>query len=248
MMYIAMANGERRAGQMAHDTTRWFLHRNGETGGPYDKGTIIEWIRREKIDGVIRPEGVDPATKWLPLASHAPFACAMGAARAPRPKGNSVPSAIAVLVLLSLTAGGLYAVAKVVLGERELTNELASAVRSPIQLRDEIVSVPARASVARGIKLPYGGKLYLDITVLKGKHINVFVVDTAAWSEFEAAKNGLFGGRFHHFPEFHATEASRSRLSGPLAAGNYYVVLDNPTYGILVESSFDVQLKAELRP
>jgi len=147
-----------------------------------------------------------------------------------------------------MVVGGLFLVARAVLGERALTTSFASAVHAPIQLRDEIVSVRAQSSAARPLDLPYAGELQLEVTVVKGKHVNVFVVDASDWAEFAAAKEAFFGGKFRHYPQFHATETIHTKIAGKLPAGSYYVVLDNPTYGILVESSFDVQLKAELRP
>ncbi len=98
------------------------------------------------------------------------------------------------------------------------------------------------------MNLPYAGDLELDVRVTKGKHVNVYVVDPSSWAEFKKAYKALFGGQFRHYPEFAATKAATVRRRGRLAEGQYYIVIENPTYGILVSSSFDVQVSARLVP
>ena len=88
----------------------------------------------------------------------------------------------------------------------------------------------------------------LQIAIVKGEHVNVCVIDSAAWDEFSKAQAALFGGKFHHYPAFAATEATQVRRSGRLNEGTYYIVVENPTLGILVPASFDVAAKASLRP
>lgn len=46
---------------------QWILHRNGETGGPYDADTIVNWISQGMYDGAVRP-ALDSSATWLSLA------------------------------------------------------------------------------------------------------------------------------------------------------------------------------------
>jgi hypothetical protein len=152
------------------------------------------------------------------------------------------------LVRLAVFIGVVWWMLRAVMGEKAAEATLATLVRAPIDLRNEIVAVGAKSSRAVPIEVPYSGTVELNVQVIKGKHVNVYVITPSAWQEFVAAKSALFGGQYHHFPEFQAEEASKVRLSGRLAEGHYYVVIENPTFGILVPSSFDVEIKATLHP
>jgi hypothetical protein len=161
--------------------------------------------------------------------------------------GTTSPTLVWIFFLLFFGGAGWFGL-RILTGEREANTALAAAVRAPIELTDETISVPA--TTARGIPLtlPYSGELRLEVNVVKGKHVNVYVIDTSAWNEFQQAHSALFGGKFHRFMAFDGTESKQLRRSGKLSEGNYYIIIENPTLGILVESSFDVAVKATLRP
>jgi hypothetical protein len=233
--------------------SRWYVHRNGETGGPHDAQTIVGWIRGGMRDAVIRPETADPAVAWLPLASDPVFAAALhetaasGATRR-EPAKTSVRTIVTGVILLVLVAMAVLIWLRAAMGERALETTLAASVRAPIELKNEIVSVPAAHTRGIPFELPYAGELDLQVNVVKGKHVNVYVLDASAWSEFEKAQTAFFGGKFHHYPQFEAVRATTSHTTGRLAQGSYYLALENPTLGILVASSFDVEVKARLQP
>jgi hypothetical protein len=153
----------------------------------------------------------------------------------------------ALLALAVIAASGWYFLRNFI-GETAADTLVATAVGAPIDLKDEIVSVAAGHSQGIPITLPYAGELQLQVAIVKGKHVNVYMIDSAAWDEFSKAQAAVFGGKFHQYPAFAATEATQVRRSGRLNAGTYYVVVENPTLGILVPASFDVAVKASLRP
>ncbi|MCC6665006.1 MAG: hypothetical protein IT375_14740 [Polyangiaceae bacterium] len=138
--------------------------------------------------------------------------------------------------------------ARLFLGDEGTSRVFASAVKAPIDLKDETLSVPAANLRGVPITLPYSGTVTLEVDVVKGKHVTVNMVDATDWNEIANAKSKLFGGKFHHYPAFEGTESASLRRKGHLAEGSYYVVLENPTLGILVPSSFDVRVKARLEP
>jgi len=89
----------------------WYLHRDGETAGPYDDGKIVSWIRGGMTDGMIRWGAADPASPWLPLNSHAPFAQALAQGSTPQPtkaglsaKEVAVLLGVGVLVIIGYSA------------------------------------------------------------------------------------------------------------------------------------------------
>jgi hypothetical protein len=238
---------------MQTDARRWFVHRNGETAGPHDAQTILGWIRSGMRDAVIRSETADPSSPWLPLASSPVFAAALHAAAVPvapplPPAKTSLRTIVTAVILLVLVAMAVLLWLRATMGERGLETAFAATVRAPIDVENEIVSVPATVSRAIPIRLPYAGELDLQVNVVKGTHVNVYVVDDSDWTEFEKAKTSFFGGKFHHYSEFQAVRAKASHTTGRLGQGSYYIVLENPTLGLLVASSFDVEVKARLQP
>lgn len=78
--------------------------------------------------------------------------------------------------------------------------------------------------------------------------MNIYLIDASDWPELARAKGALFGGQFHHYKPFEARESVTVRRTAQLEKGAYFVVVENPTFGILVASSFDVRIKATLRP
>lgn len=162
---------------------RWYIQRRGETGGPYDESTIVGWIRTGMTDGLIRPEAAHPTAAWMPLSSCATFAVELGrggAARPQAPKKSStgtVTALLAVLFVVCLVVGAAYMGLRALIGERALTTGLASIAKSPAEVANEIVSVPAQTSRGRPMELPYDGEVELEVKVVKGKHVNVYVVE-----------------------------------------------------------------------
>jgi hypothetical protein len=98
------------------------------------------------------------------------------------------------------------------------------------------------------IDLPYSGELEIECTVIKGKHINSYLINDAEYTNYGKVYKSFFGGRFTHFSNFAAKEAKSIKRQGRLADGRYWIVVENPTWGLLVESSFDVKVRATLRP
>lgn len=175
----------------------------------------------------------------------------LSAAVPTRPGSNSSGCMIAAIVIAVVTvtmAGAAYLAFRYVFGDAATDRAFASAVKAPLVLRDEVISVPAKTLAGRGIDLPYDGEVTLEVEVVKGKHVNVYLIDAGDWPELEKAKDSLFGGRFHHYKPFEATESTRVKRTARLKSGAYFVVVENPTFGILVASSFDLRIKATLRP
>jgi hypothetical protein len=152
------------------------------------------------------------------------------------------------MVVISIVAGAFWLGYRYVNGEDNANRVLATAIKAPITLRDEVVSVQAGQAQALALDVPYAGSITLEVDVRHGKHVNVYLIDSASWAKFTKAREALFGGRFEHYPAFKGTQIRTYKRSGRLGEGTYYVVVENPTLGILVPSSFDAGVKASLRP
>lgn len=177
-----------------------------------------------------------------------PSCGAPGPKAAPARATGGSSNLLGALLALGVIAACGWFLLRTFVGERAADSLVATVVKAPVDLKDEIISVGAGRSQGIPITLPYAGEVELQVAIVKGEHVNVYVIDGAAWDEFSRAQAALFGGKFHHYPAFAATAASQVRRSGRLDQGTYYVVIENPTLGILVPASFDVAVKAKLRP
>lgn len=157
------------------------------------------------------------------------------------PKAN-LKALLRLSILLGLLGLGLYLLARNTVGEKAAETLVQTAVRAPIELRDEIVNLPASSWTGLPVHLTYDGTLQLDVTVVNGNEVDVYVMEQSQVALFKEKE------RFRHFPDFAAEKTRRLRQSGRLGEGTYYIVLYDSTLGILSDSSSDIQVKATLEP
>jgi hypothetical protein len=112
---------------------------------------------------------------------------------------------------------------------------------------DEEFGVPAKSWQGRGFKLRRPAEVEVQVQCA-GDGVNVYVVSEADYKQFESAQTALFGGEYRHYPAFHMLRATRNTQKGRLGEGTYYVIVENPTYGILTKANFNVHLKVIGRP
>ncbi|HKW57602.1 MAG TPA: hypothetical protein VJN42_09620, partial [Candidatus Acidoferrum sp.] len=58
---------------------------------------------------------------------------------------------------------------------RHATQAVEAAVRAPITLKDEVQNIPASSRKGVGLNIPYAGEVDVDLTVVQGNPIDVFV-------------------------------------------------------------------------
>ncbi|GAB4565577.1 MAG: hypothetical protein Tsb0020_16570 [Haliangiales bacterium] len=157
------------------------------------------------------------------------------------PKSN-LKALARVAVLLGVLGGSIYLTVRCTVSERAAETLVKSAVKAPIDLRDEVVNLPASSWQGLPINLPYTGELSLQLQVLKGNEVNVFVIDKAEITQLEQDK------QFSHFQDFNAEKTKTLKRSGRLSQGTYYIVLTDKTLGVLSADSSDIRVKATLWP
>jgi len=129
-------------------------------------------------------------------------------------------------------------------GTRKTTQLIASAVRVPITLKDEVENVPANSWKAVGLDLPYSGAVDVSLQVTQGNPVDVFVVppdqlDTIKKEDWNDVK--VYG-------DFNATKTKTYKRTGQLGQGSYYLVVRDTSPGPPSSHATDVSVKVQLNP
>lgn len=146
----------------------------------------------------------------------------------------------ALLGLLIVILGiGLYRT-----GTRKTTRMIATALHARITLKDEVENVSANSWKVVGLDLPYSGAVDVNLQVVQGNPVDVFVVpsdqlDTMKREDWNNVKV---------YSDFNATKTKTFRRTGLLGQGSYYLVMRDTSLGIPVSRTSDISVKVQLSP
>jgi hypothetical protein len=151
---------------------------------------------------------------------------------------------IARIVPLAILALLVWLFIQQNVGTKGATQIVATVVHAPIELKNETESLQASSWKAVPFNVPYSGTVNIDLDVVSGNPINVYVttpdqVDAMKqehWSEIRA------------YPQFNAVKSKTYRRSAQLGQGAYYLVVRDTSLGILSASASDVSVKVRLTP
>ena len=151
---------------------------------------------------------------------------------------------ITLILLVVVLAGVVWLFARRLTPKQVAANPVFSAIASlrPVDLRDEIQSLPAKSLKEIPLALPYGGTLNLEVQVVRGNPVDIRLVDPGEVESIKARKT------FHHYPGFEADKTKTYRREGRLRSGSYVLVIIDQSLGILSATSSDVHVKAHLVP
>lgn len=163
---------------------------------------------------------------------------------------NSTPAVSAgrfigarLLPLLLLVFLGWYFL-RVTFGSKQTSQAIAVAVRAPITLKDEVQNLPATSWKGVALSLPYDGNLDVDLRILQGNPVDVFL----AGADQSDAINRADWRQVRVYSEFNAVKTKTYRRTGQLRQGNYFLVIRDPSLGILSQSASDFSVKVRLNP
>jgi hypothetical protein len=114
----------------------------------------------------------------------------------------------------------------------------------PVQFSDQVDSLPAHSYKTILFTLPYDGNFSVDVSVLHGNPIDVFVVGSDQLGAVQAEK----WNEVHPYAAFVAMKTQAYERTGHLPKGMYYLVLRDLTLGVLSASTSDISVKARLAP
>lgn len=157
-------------------------------------------------------------------------------------KGKTNP--LRLLLLLGVLAAILWFALHRSTPQEIASNPLLSAAASlvPVEVADSVENLPANSIAGLPITLPYAGNLQLEIRVIKGNPVDVYLIEP---SEFEAVRNRK---EFRYIAGFEAKETSSYLRRKRMPKGVFQLILMDRTLGILSANSSDIQVKGRLEP
>jgi hypothetical protein len=146
-----------------------------------------------------------------------------------------------VLILVAFAGWHLFEIGY---GSNQASRTLSAAVRLPITLADKVENLPASSWKAVTLDVPYDGLIGVQVRILRGNPVDIFVVGAdqsdlirkADWKNVRVS------------PDFNAAKTTTFRRSGRLSKGVYYLILRDPSLGILSASTTDIDVKINLNP
>lgn len=127
---------------------------------------------------------------------------------------------------------------------KNVTQVMAIGVHAPITVTDQVENVPASSWKAVGLNLPYSGTIDVNLQVVQGNPVDVFVVSP---DQLDTMKREDWTN-VRVYENFNATKTKTYRRSGQLNQGIYYLVLRDTSLGLLSARASDISVKAELKP
>jgi hypothetical protein len=151
---------------------------------------------------------------------------------------------LALFIIAVVVASG-WIIVEITIGRAEAVRLYDKVRDTPRDLNDETVTVPTDEFRGVLVKVPYAGKVTLEIASLGGHSVDVHLIDGADLLRLANAKPPFSGRKLTHHPAFEATAAPATTRSGHLATGTYVVVLEHSTRGT---AASEVRVVARLAP
>ncbi|MGA8011932.1 MAG: hypothetical protein WB949_05865 [Candidatus Acidiferrales bacterium] len=148
------------------------------------------------------------------------------------------------LLVIGLVLFAIWFFLRANYGSRQTNRAIATIVRAPVTLIDEVQNVPAASWKAVGFNLPYAGTVDVSLDVVRGNPLDVFVTTTDQLD----AMNKSEWNNVRAYTDFSATKSKTYRRTGQLPQGAYYLVLRDTSLGILSSSASDISVKIQLNP
>ncbi len=164
-------------------------------------------------------------------------------ATASRPSNPSIlprTALLLVIVILLLVVGLIWYNA----GTKQTREMIATAVHAPITVKDVVENLPAASWKAVALNLPYSGTVDVNLEVVRGNPIDVFLTTT---DQLETMQKEQWN-QVRVYTDFSATKTKTYKRSGQLGQGDYYLVLRDTSLGLLSMSASDISVKVQLNP
>lgn len=158
----------------------------------------------------------------------------------PRKSSGAVRTVLGIVVLLFLA----WIFLRVNFGSKPTNQAIATIVRAPVTVIEEVENLPAHSWKAVALNLPYGGTVEVNLQVVRGNPVDVFITTT---DQVDAMKKEEWSS-VRVFSDFNALKTQTYRRTGQLSQGNYYLVMRDLSLGILSAHASDISVKVVLNP
>lgn len=157
------------------------------------------------------------------------------------PKAN-VKALIRIVVIVAILLGGVWLFVRFYAGQRAANRTVAAVLRQPIELKSATENIPVTSYKTFPLTLPYGGTLSVEVAVVNGNGLDVYLVEP---NQVDNIKNNK---SFTRFVDFSATKTKSYQRSGRMAQGDYFLVVLDTSLGILSKAATDVKIHVRLEP
>jgi hypothetical protein len=107
-----------------------------------------------------------------------------------------------------------------------------------------VQNLPASSWKAVALNLPYDGSIDVDLRIVQGNPVDVFLTDADQLD----AMNRADWMQVRAYTDFNAVKTKTYRRTGQLRQGSYYLVIRDNSLGILSQSASDIAVKVTLNP
>lgn len=120
----------------------------------------------------------------------------------------------------------------------------------PIELQNSVVNLPAHHWTSVKLKLPYSGILAIDVRVVAGNNVTLALIHADQLPAIEHGNRAIQPPQLLNagLTGFRAAGVRNFSHSHPVEAGDFLLVIQDPSLGILSASSGSIQIKADLSP
>jgi hypothetical protein len=157
------------------------------------------------------------------------------------PKAN-LKSLLRFAVIFAILLGGLWLYVRYYRGQRKANTVVASVLRQPIELKSSTENIPAASYEGFALSLPYDGTLTVEGTVMNGNGLDIYLVTFKQMDKIQSKQS------FTKIQGFDATKTKNYERSARMAKGDYYLVVEDTSLGILSKTATDVKIYARLEP
>jgi hypothetical protein len=111
-------------------------------------------------------------------------------------------------------------------------------------LADQVEHLPAPAWKAIPLDLPYSGTVNIDMQVVEGDPIDIFLTAPDQLDTLEK----MMWGNLRTYGDFSAAGTKTYRRTGHLAQGGYYLVVRDMSLGMSSSPASNISVKVRLSP
>jgi paraquat-inducible protein A len=155
-----------------------------------------------------------------------------------RPLGIAVIGGLLGVVLFFIVVAGIY------------TFEKHPVPAAPIELNNSQVNLPAHHWQKIQLAVPQPGTLTIELQVTSGNPLDVSLIPADQLSNVEQANSMIHAGNLIRasLPAFRAVHAKVYTHTGRIDKGEFLIVIQDTSLGIISAPSSDVEVRAYLAP
>jgi hypothetical protein len=162
------------------------------------------------------------ATHTAPLVGHANHTSV--ASQAPKPTGHFLRNVVGLCVL----AGLVFVFYKVRTG-----SSLRTAVGGPETIANETYVLDEGDARTYSFSFPAARRVRVTLQASPAP-VNLLLMTSAQFSEYQKARSKLLGGQYHYSPELSDSRVLATEREALLNAGTYTLVVERPRESVLL--------------